>query len=183
MDPNSGYMEMEEHMNKTSFVIALAFGSICAVATMPTWAEETNKVTLAQSLSKASVSLDQGLRASAAQGKPISGKFEIDGDALQLSVYLAQGAKLSEVIVDHQSGLIKKAETITDIDDLKAANAQNQAMKKAQVSLDMAVRDAVTENPGYRAVSVVPTLKANRPLAEIVLLKGSETKSVFKPLD
>jgi hypothetical protein len=183
MNSNSGHTKMEEQMSKKNFIIALAFAGICATATLPAWAEETDKALLAQSLSTTRVSLDQGLRASKEKGKPISGKFEIDGNALQLSVYVALGGKFSEVIVDHQSGFIKKTEAITDSDDLKAANAQSQAMTKAKVSLDKAVRDAVTANPGYRAVSVMPTLKANRPIAEIVLMKGTETKMDFKPLD
>ena len=170
-------------MNKMNFIIALAFAGICAATTLPTKAEEPDKAQLAKSLPTASVLLDQGLRDSESQGKPISGKFEIDGNALQLSVYVTLGDKFSEVIVDHQSGFVKKTETITDSDDLKAANAQSQAMSKAKVSLDKAVRDAVTANPGYRAVSVMPTLKANRPIAEIVLMKGIESKKVFKPLD
>ncbi len=170
-------------MNRKNFIFALAFVGICAATAMPAQAEEADKTLLAQSLSTASVSLDQGLNSSKTQGKPISGKFEIDGKALQLSIYVTQGGKFSEVIVDHQSGFVKKAEPITDSDDLKAANAQAQAMKKAKISLDKAVRGAVTDNPGYRAVSVVPTLKANRPIAEIALMKGTETKTVFKPLD
>lgn len=118
-----------------------------------------------------------------AQGKPISGKFEIDGNVLQLSVYLKQHGKFTEVIVDRQMGNILKAATITDSDDLKAANTQSQAIMKAKVSLDEAVRDLVTANPGYRAASVVPILLANHPIAEIVLMKGTETKKDFKPLD
>ena len=108
-------------MSKKNFIIALAFAGICAVATLPTWAEETDTAMLAHSLSTVSVSLDQGLKASGAQGKPISGKFELEHGAVQLSVYVTKGGKFSEVIVDNQSGNIKKAETITDSDDLKTS--------------------------------------------------------------
>ncbi len=173
-------------MNKKKLIVALAFVGIFVITTFSARAEETSKAPLAQLILTASVSLDQGLRYgaySAAQGKPISGKFEIEDGALQLSIYLANGGKFSEVIIDHQSGSVKKTEAITGGDDLKAAKAQNQAMKKAKVRLDKAVRDAVTENPGYRAISVMATLKANRPLAEIALVKGAETRKVFKPLD
>lgn len=183
MNLNFGQTKMEEQMSKKIFIIALMFAVICAATTLPARAEGTDKALLAQSLPTASVSLDQGLRDSESKGKPISGKFEMDGNAFQLSVYVTQSGKFTEVIVDHQSGFIKKAETITDSGDLKAANAQNQAMRKAKVTLDKAVRDSVSENPGYYAISVTPTLKAKRPLAEIVLMKGTETKKVFKPLD
>jgi len=61
-----------------------------------------------------SVSLDQGLKASEREGKPISGKFEIADGALQLSVYTMKGDQFAEVIVDHKSGSVKKSEPITD---------------------------------------------------------------------
>lgn len=170
-------------MSKKNFIVALAFAGICVAVTLPTWAEETDTALLAQALSTVSVSLDQGLKASEAQGKPISGKFELEHGAVQLSVYVTKGGKFSEVIVDHQSRSIKQAETITDSDDLKTANAQSQAMTKAKVSLEKAVRDAVKANPGYRAVSVMPTLKAGRPVAEITVVKGTEAKKVSKQLD
>lgn len=170
-------------MSKKYFGILLAFASICVATSLPVQAKETENWQLAQLLSTTRVSLDQGLRTSVAQGKPISGKFEINGNAPRLTVHLFQGGKFSEVIVDRQSGFIMKAETITNSEDLKAANAQSQAMKKAKVPLDKAVRDSVMANPGYLAASVMPTLKANRPIAEIVLMNGTETRTVFKPLD
>lgn len=170
-------------MSKKSFAIALAFAGICAAATVPARAEETDMALLAKSLAASKVSLGQGLKASAAQGKPISGKFEIDDGVLQLSIYTAKGGKFSEVIVDHQSGSIKKAETISGGDDLKAANAQSQAMTKAKVSLETVVRLSVSANPGYRAVSAMPILKAGRPVAEITLMKGTEAKKVSSQLD
>ena len=170
-------------MMKKSVVIALAFAGIGIAAIAPASAEGTDKPLLAKSLAAASVLLDQGLKASEAQGKPISGKFELDAGVLQLSVYTTKGGKFSEVIVDHQSARIRKAETITDTDDLKAANAQSQVMAKAKVSLERAILDAVTANSGYRAVSVEPTLKAGRPMAEITLMKGTDEKKVSRRLD
>jgi hypothetical protein len=182
-DPNCGHMQTEERMRAIYYVIALAFAGICTATPIPTRAKETVKALQPHLISTASVSLDQGLRAGVAQGIPISGKFEIEGDALQLSVYLLQEGKFSEVIVDPQSGFIKKAWAIADIKNLKAANAHSQAMAKAKVSLDKAVRDSVSANPGFSAASVIPILLANRPIAEIVLMKGADTKWDYKPLD
>ena len=51
--------------------------------------------------------LDQGLKASEREGKPISGKYQIADGALQLSVYTIKGNQLSEVIDDHKTGAIK----------------------------------------------------------------------------
>jgi hypothetical protein len=50
--------------------------------------------------------LDDGLRASEAQGTPISGKFEIKDRKLQLSLYTMKDDKFFEVIVDHKTGKV-----------------------------------------------------------------------------
>jgi hypothetical protein len=174
---------MEGQMSKKNFVIALAFVGICAATTLPARAAESGTAQLAQSLSKISVSLDQGLRNSEIQGKPISGKFEMDGNAVRLLVYVTRGGRFFELIVDNLTGFVKNTKTISDSDDLDAVSMQSQTMGKAKISLDKAVRDSVSENPGYRAVSLMPISKANRPIAMIVLMKGAETMRVFKPLD
>jgi hypothetical protein len=107
------------------------------------------------------VTLQQGLKASEREGNPISGKYELENGALQLSVYTMKGDQFVEVVVDHKSGAIKKAETITDADDLKAAKEQSQVTAKAKVPLNEAVEAAVKEasccyRGNYRAVSACP---------------------------
>lgn len=109
-------------------------------------------------------------------------KFEIDDNALQLSVYLKQGGKFTEVIVDHRSGFIKMAEANSDGNDLKAANTQSQAIMKTKVLLDKADMDSVTANPGYGAASVMPTL-LSPPQTEIAPMKRTETGKEYQPLD
>src|SRR5216683_8022708 len=139
------------------------------------WAEgETSPAALAKALPQASVSLDQALKASAREGTPISAKFEIENGALQLSVYTMKGDQFSEVIVDHSSGSIKKAEPITDADDMKAAQEQSAAMAKAKLPLEAAVGGAVKANSGYRAVNVIPMLDGGQAVAAITLMKGEE---------
>jgi hypothetical protein len=174
---------MEEQMSKNNFIIALVFAGVCVSATLPVRAEETDKAQLAQSLLTASVSLDQGFKNSEVQGKPISGKYEIVGNDVKLSVFVTRGGKFFELIVDHLTGFVKNIKLIRDNNDLETVSMQNQSMRSAKVSLDKAVRDAVSDNPGYRAVSLSPISKANRPIAMIVLMKGAETMRVFKPLD
>jgi len=100
---------------------------------------EDNPGALAKALPEASVSLDRGLKASEREGKPISGKYELEDGALQLSVYTMKGDQFSEVIVDHKTGAIKKAEKITDPDDLKNAKEQSEAMANAKLSLEQVV--------------------------------------------
>ncbi|MGH6738921.1 MAG: hypothetical protein ACREDY_07785 [Bradyrhizobium sp.] len=144
---------------------------------------EDDAAALAKALPDATVSLQQGLTASEREGKPISGKFELDDGALQLSVYTAKDDKFTEVIVDHKSGAIKKAETITDADDLKNAREQNDAMQKAGLSLSAASAKAVAANAGYAAVKVVPIMKEGHPVADMTLMKGMEVRKVEQRLD
>src|SRR2546427_9266733 len=68
---------------------------------------------------------------------------------------------------------VAKAEPITGGDDLTAAKAQNEAMSKAKTPLQTAVSNAVKANKGYKAVSVVPSLKDGHPTADVTLLTGS----------
>jgi len=169
-------------MAKTVTIAVAVTGILVAVA-LSSWAEEGDAKALAKALPEASVSLDQGLEASEREGKPISGKYEIADGALQLSVYTMKGDEFSEVIVDHKSGTIKKAEKITEADDLKDAKEQSEAMANAKMSLDKAVEDATNTNSGYRAVSVTPSLEAGKPVANITLMKGEEVKKLTQKLD
>ena len=127
------------NMNRVlSKILAIGFAIAAGLAVTSMYAEaggEDNSAALAKALSEASVTLDQGLSASESKGKPISGKFEIEDGALQLSVYTMNGDQFAEVIVDHKSGSIKKSEPITEGDDLKAAKEQGEAMAKAKRSL------------------------------------------------
>ena len=162
--------------------LAVAVIGILAAVALPVWAEE-NPGALAKALPEASVSLDQGLKASESEGKPISGKYELEDGALQLSVYTTKGDQFSEVIVDYKTGAIKKSEKITDPDDLKNAKEQSEAMANARLSLEKAVADATAANAGYSAVSVVPTLDGGKPVANITLMKGEDIKKVTAKLD
>lgn len=166
--------------------VALVLVGALSLAGLVSWAaeEEGNPAELAKALPDASVSLEQGLKASEREGRPISAKYEVEDGALQLSVYTMKGGDdFAEVIVDHKSGAVKKAEKITEADDLKDAREQSQAMAKAQVPLDKAVDGAVKANSGYRAVSVMPMLQADKPVAEVTLMKGAEVKKVAEKLN
>ena len=70
---------------KKSLAIGIAAAGVLAIAGIA-WAtdddeDDINAAALAKALSEASVSLDQGLKASESEGKPISGKFEIQDGA------------------------------------------------------------------------------------------------------
>ena len=125
----------------------------------------------------------KGLAAAQAKGKPISGKFEMHEGKLQLSIYTASKGKYSEVIVNHTSGKIAKSEVIKDGEDLTHATDQSKAMAKAKKSLSAAVAKARAGNAGVRALSVVPSLEQNKPIATIVLQNATGTKTVSEPLN
>jgi hypothetical protein len=140
---------------------------------------------LAKAMKEAKVPLDRGVSAAAArEGKAISAKYEVEDGKLQLSVYtMKKGDKFSEVIVDHRTGKVAKAEPITSGDDLAAAKDQEEAMAKAKRSLQAATADATRKNPGYRAVSAIPKIEEDRPVAVVTLFKGDDWKIVSVNLD
>ncbi len=144
-------------------------------------AEDT--AALAKALQGTTVTLQDGLKASERDGKPISAKFEIEHDALQLSIYTLKGNDFMEVVADPKTGAIAKSEKITDADDLKEAAAQKAAMAKATVSLLAATEAALKANAGFRAVSITPELKEGHPMAEVNLLQGNTFKKVAAKLD
>jgi hypothetical protein len=146
-------------------------------------AEDTDPAALTKALTATTATLQDGLKASEREGKPISGKFEIEHDALQLSVYTLKGNDFIEVIVNPKTAAIAKAEKITDAEDLKDAAAQKAAMAKATVSLLTAADAAVKASAGLRAVSIYPQLRNGRAVAEVTLLQGITLKKVAEKLD
>ena len=165
------------------FMLLVAAIGFLGAAIVPAWAEEANPAALAAAMKNASATLQGGLKASEAQGTPISAKFEIEDGKLQLSVYTMKGDKFSEVIVDHKTGKVAKTEGITEGDDLSHAKAQSEAMAKAKRSLEAAASEAAKANKGYRVISVMPTLKDGHPVADVTLVKGADWKTVSEKLD
>src|ERR1700731_2235676 len=149
----------------------------------PAWAEGGDPAALAAAMKNATATLQGGLKASEAQGTPISAKFEIEDGKLQLSVYTMKGSDFMEVVADPNTGTIAKAEKITDAGDLKEAAEQKATMAKAKVPLVTATETAVNANAGSRAVSIVPELKNGQATAEVTLLQGTSFKKVTEKLD
>src|SRR3989475_12699553 len=96
---------------------------------------EGNQATLAKAVMGARVPLERGLAASASHGQAISAKFEMEEGKLQLSVYTLKDGKYFEVIVDHNTGKVVKAEPFAEGEDSTAAQSHKAAMAKAQESL------------------------------------------------
>jgi hypothetical protein len=169
-----------------SAAIGVAFILAWVVAVSTGWAqtsEDKEHAELAKALPAGKVSLASGLAATVREGKPISGKYEVEEGKLQLSVYTVKGDKFSEVIVDHATGKVAKVEPLSKPDDLKAAKAQNEAMAKAKRSLSAAVAEATKANKGFRAVSAYPAMKDGHPVADVTLVKGTEWKTELEKLD
>lgn len=144
---------------------------------------DQEKAELATAVSGAKVTLEQGLLASKKNGKPVSAKFEIDNGKPQLSVYVVKdGSKYGEVIVDHTSGEIAKAEPITGGDDLTEAKTQSDGLFRATREIREAVKEAKRDNPGYLAVSVWPEMKDGHSLANVMLVKDNDWKTAVVDL-
>ena len=144
---------------------------------------EASGAAVAKYLPGAKVTLQQGLSAAESQGKPISGKFEVDEGHFQLSVYTAQDGKFSEVLIDHNTGKVAKTEAISEGDDLADAKKQIEACGRSKKSLQSAVDKAEQASAGYRAVGVTPRLSGGHAVAVVTLLKGTQLKSVTEPLE
>jgi hypothetical protein len=165
------------------FTVLVAALGFLSAAVVPAWAEGGDEAALAAAMKNASATLQGGLKASEAQGTPISAKFEIEDGKLQLSIYTMRGNDFTEVVADPNTGAIAKAEKIADAGDLKEAAEQKAAMAKAKVPLLTATETAVNANAGSLAVSIVPELKNGQATAEVTLLQGTAFKKVSEKLD
>jgi hypothetical protein len=165
------------------FTLLVAAIGFLSAAIVPAWAEGGDEAALAAAMKNAAATLQGGLKASEAQGTPISAKFEIEDGKLQLSVYTMKGNDFMEIIADPNNGAIAKAGKITDAGDLKDAAEQKAAMAKAKVTLLNATETAVNANAGSRAVSIVPEMKNGQATAEVTLLQGTTFKKVMEKLD
>jgi len=172
-------------MRKAWLIPVLAAAAVCWGSTLAAQdkdEQEGNQAAVAKAVLGARVPLERGLAASASHGLPISAKFEIEDGKLQLSVYTMKDGKFFEVVVDHNTGKVVKAEPIAEGEDYTAAQSQRAAMAKAKGSLRTAVAKALRDNAGFRALSVTPSLKDGRAVADVALAKGEELKTISVPL-
>jgi hypothetical protein len=182
---------MEENMTRRmmmlmagAIVLGLAgLGGFASNSAFSADNEDASQEALIKLLDTAKIDLQQGLAASEQQGKPISAKFEVDDGKLQLSVYTAKEGKFFEVLINHVTGKVLRAEPITEGDDLSAAKEQNAAMANAKTSLQAAVDKTIAESANTRALSVVPSMKDGHPIASIDVLTYNQVKAIQQPLD
>jgi uncharacterized membrane protein YkoI len=163
-------------------VLTWAIATVTCFGSFSAWSEE-KATDIAKMMPQAKVTLAQGLTTSESQGKPISGKFEVDEGHFQLSVYTAKSGKFSEVVIDPATGAVTKTEAITEGDDLAEAKAQNAASSKATKSLKAAAQQAEKESPGFHAVSIAAKLDNGRAVADVDLVKGTVHKAATTSLE
>jgi hypothetical protein len=156
-------------------IVSLTLAGLC-----PAWSAEQDDAALIKAMNGAKVTLQEGLTASEREGRPISGKFEMEDGKLQLSIYTEKAGKYFEVIVNHMTGSVAKTEPITEGDDLADAKAQSGAMAKAKTDLKSATSRAAI---GSRAVAVTPDLKDGHPVASVSFVKGGKLQTAIEPLD
>ena len=168
-----------QRLMKTLFVAAITVTGSFVTADE----DEASGAAVAKYMSKAKVTLQQGLTAAESHGQPISAKYEIDEGHFQLSVYTAKGEKFSEVLVDYGTGQVAKSEAITGGDDLADAKKEMAADARAKKPLKLAVDEAEQSAAGYRAVSVIPQVSKGHAVAMVTLLKGTEVKTVSESLE
>ena len=146
--------------------------------------ENGDQAALAAALKNARTTLEQGLKASEKNGKPISAKFEIEEGKLHLSVYTMDGDDFKEVVISPDNGTIESAEKITDFNDIKGAREQKAVMANAKTTLVSATEKAVGQNAGSRAVSVFPkSMDYGQPVANVTLLRDGTFKTVLEKLN
>jgi hypothetical protein len=167
--------------NKTLAAVVMV-GVMGTTVALSVFANELAGAAVAKYLPAAKVSLQEGLRAAETEGQPISGKFAVDEGHLLLTVYTAKDGKFSEVLVDQTTGKVAKSEAITGGNELADAERQMEAYGKSKTSLKAAVSQAESAYPGYRAVSVTPTLNRGHPVAVVSLLQGNQSRSIAEPL-
>jgi hypothetical protein len=123
-----------------------------------------------------------GMETASAAGKPISARYEYEDNQLKLSVFIEKDGAFSEVFIDHVTGKVARTDKITSGDDMKDAKAQSKAFAKAKSTLAAALQKALTANPGYTAIEVVPVLQGGRTVADITLMKDGQFKDVSEPI-
>jgi len=169
-------------VGKTS-LIAAAAATTLILTPPPSWAGEEYWAAVMRELPEASVSLDQALKTSEQEGKPISAEYDVEDGDLQISVYVERGGQYREVIVDPRSGTINTTKPLTVPREVDEAQAQSAALDRSKSPLTAALATAVVSNSGYRAVSIIPLLGDDEAVAASTLMKGEAIKQVAQKLD
>jgi hypothetical protein len=163
--------------------LGVAMVGLWALGCVPSGAEEKETPAFAAAIREIPATVQQGLTSAARGGRPISAKFEMDGDEAELTVYVARPDGFREITINPRSGGAAGATLITEGDDLKDAQAQAAAMASAKTTLLASAEHAVVANPGARVVSVFPELQNGHAVAVVTLLNGDNFTRVTEMLE
>src|ERR1051326_4232967 len=111
-------------------------------------ADEEFWAAVMRELPEANVSLDQAMKTSEQEGKPISAEYDVEDGNFQISVYVEKDGNFREVIVDAKSGAINTTKPITVRQEVDEAQAQSAALSTAKLPLPPALAPAEDLNGG-----------------------------------
>ena len=160
----------------------LVVAGISILTSAPCRAQDDDFAAVAKALPEATLSIGQALKLSEPTGKPISAGYEIQRDTLLLSIVTMKDDQFSEVVINAKSGSLEQVEPLADPDEIDHTRDQRAALVKSKIPLDEAVNARESKNNGYRAVSVMPMLDGEEPVATIILLKGQDVKRIAEKL-
>jgi len=163
--------------------IGIAAAGVLLCTSLAARAEENYLAAVMRELPQATVSLDEAIKVSKREGKPISAEYDVEDGDLQISVYAKNGDQFSEVIVDPKSGSIIKTKPLTDPKEIREAEAESAAITKAKLPLEAALGAAVSANNGYRAVGIIPIINDDEPVATVTMIGADGIKTVAEKLD
>ena len=170
-------------VGKRLFMAAVASTALIFTAFSSSWADEEYWAAVMRELPEASVSLDQALKTSEQEGKPISAEYDVENGDFQISVYVEQDGHFREVIIDPKSGTINTTKPLIVAREVDQAQAESAALRKAKMPLTAALATAEDSNSGYRAVSISPLLGDDEVVVAITLMKGEAIKQVVQKLN
>jgi hypothetical protein len=163
--------------------VGIAAAGVLLCTSLASRAEENYLAAVMRELPQATVSLDEAIKVSKREGKPISAEYDVEDGGLQISVYAKNGDQFNEVIVDPKSGLIIKTKPLTDPKEIREAEAESAAITKAKLPLEAALGAAVSANNGYRAVGIIPIINDDEPVATVTMIGADGIKTVAEKLD
>jgi hypothetical protein len=135
-------------VGKRLLIAAAATTTLIFTALSTSRADEEFWAAVMRELPEASVSLDQALKTSEQEGKPISAEYDVEDGDLQISVYVAKDGHFGEVIVHPKTGMINMMKPLTVPREVNEAQAQSAALSKAKLPLTVALAIAVASNNG-----------------------------------
>jgi hypothetical protein len=149
---------------------------------MPAGAQDDDGNALAAQIANAQLSLSQALRIGQTKGRPLAARFEVADGELRVTVIANSGKDTNTVYVDPVAGSVRKLEAVTDPHGIKKTRGYAEAMARATLSLESAIKAAEGDNEGSQAVGVTPALVKGRAVAHVILLRGTELSTVDQRL-